>query len=196
MNRYIAFLAGALLVLSPAFAAADLIIGTESSAGGFIGDLVPSIPNTVTVASDGENGFFPFGVTFDTSDGLQNNAANTGSTFTLLPGSAWVPVAGQPQTWVHPAIAENEPGGENPAFFVSDNGLPFTPGILGNYLILEQNGALSDVITLFNNQNGVGTIEFASDPFAMPEPTSLTLLTVGLAGLAARRLRQLRRKPA
>jgi len=192
----------AVLVAVLAFSAvgrAEIVLGTEDPVTGFVGPYIAGFP-AYSVASDGESPFDPFGAGFDTTDGI-----TFASGFRWAPGDAttaanWVPVVdptGASDIWVLPAVDENEPGfAEAPGYFISPTPWNESVVVLGTYLILEQDGSISDQLVLSNVLiDGVlfATARFSSDPFVVPEPSTLAVFGFGAAALAALRLR---RKPA
>jgi hypothetical protein len=180
----------AMLAVFPVLSSAATIIGTEDNATGFTGDIFQGAfaPFQVNVASDGEQGFFPFGATSDMSDAIQ--FVTTGFTWSLIKGNNWVS-AGDGATFYLPAINENEPASEDIGKFQVDGGASWIQSVLGEYVILSADGSTSDVITLANDGvNGSATVRFTSDPLSIPEPTSLTLLGFGIAGLIGYGLRR------
>jgi len=177
---------GALAISAPARATAFITtICTETASGGCVQEL-PVGGTTVTVASDGEAPFDPFGAGYDTSDGIQLDAQ-------------WVPkkTIGWNQlpnsnTWVLPACdgsgsCENgkvdEPIGE---WRVPDQALSVNLAI---FKIREADGSLSDVIKMFNSNGGVDVTFDSSPGGAVPEVSTwaLMLLGVGVTGAMLRR---------
>jgi len=164
---------------------------------------IPTAVPVLTVGSDGESAFDPFGFGGDTSDGIQLNsnwapdpafAASFGAgLWTQIPGTF---------TWVLPATitgcgSENEPSCEPVAKWDFTPGSAWNAGTPNILLIFE--GAafasdLSDVILVDNTgPNGSASITFFSDPAtfpSIPEPASLALLSIGMAGLAFARRRK------
>ena len=197
----VAALAGAMMLAgTPALAAT--VIGTESATTGFVGPLLAGFPSFVTVASDGESSFDPFGFGADTSDGIKFSGFTNGP-WIQAADSQWTQLSNA-ETWVLPAANPAGPGcpGENavdsapgcyelighfiqPAF---GGVLPqWQSQLLGEYVILDADGSIGDKITLFNSANGAELI-FQSDP--IPEPASMALVGLGLLGLAGFRRRR------
>jgi hypothetical protein len=174
-----------LFLLAPNVFAAPIPLGYEDSGNGFIGDLpnvaILSGAITITVASDGEAYFDPYGYGNDTTDGIQFPAGLA----VQCTSQVWVQTV--PNTWVLPAVNENEPSYETAGVF--NLGVPFAAG-LGTYLIFEDPNyqTISDTIIVSNNgPGGVGQIVFQSDP--VPLPGAVWLLGSGLLGLAGLRRR-------
>jgi hypothetical protein len=184
-----------------ASAAQNFNLCTEDPVTGCVAALAP-LNVTINVASDGEAAFTPFGVTSDVSDAIEWDP-------NALP---FVPVAGDPAftkgfwsnvgtdptngftVWALPASTpcgnENEPVCEPVAHWLlpgfTVNGGPV------NYHIFEADGSFSDVISLYNNANGVASMSFASDPVPEPATWALTLAGLGMVGAGLR----MRRKAA
>jgi hypothetical protein len=190
MNKFfrVFVLSLAMLAAFPVLSNAANIVGTEDSSTGFTGDIFKGNGGgqSLVVASDGESPFFPFNATSDQSDAVQFNFP--GFTFTKISGNNWTQDPNDSTIWYLPAINENEPFGENVGKWQGDGF--WSAGVLGTYVILSPDGVTwSDVITLANDGvNGQGTVTFASDP--LPEPGSLTLLGLGVAGLVGYGLRR------
>ena len=167
----------------------------EDPVAGFVGPIPTSAP-AITVASDGEAPFDPFGAGFDTSDGIELNAGWTpdpayaaafaAGNWTQLPGTS---------TWVLPAciagICENGPVPELIAKWDFLGGA-WAPGTLG-LLLYDSDGSFSDQITVANDgPNGTATITFKSDG-AVPEPSAWVMMLSGIGAIGAS-LRMARRK--
>ena len=192
----VAALAGAMM-LAGTPALATTVIGTESASSGFVGDLLATFPGFVTVASDGESSFDPFGFGADTSDGIKFTGFDNGP-WLQAAGSQWTQL-GNAETWVIPAAnpgpgcgSENTNTCELVGHFIqvalAGGALPqWQSQLLGDYVILDADGSIGDKIHLFNTANGAELI-FQSDP--IPEPASMALVGLGLLGLAGFRRRR------
>jgi hypothetical protein len=173
------------------------IVGTEDPSTGFTGDLFGNkFSDTYLVASDGENAFFPFGVTYDVSDGI--NLSGSAATWSQSKGSIWTSLGNE--TWVLPADlsgigcgTENETTCEPVGTFYANNGASWVPGAIGLWVILDAPGdktwvgrvGWSDVIKTFNGPGGA-VLQFYSD-FAggggIPEPSTWAMMLLGFGGL-------------
>lgn len=179
--------AAAGLMYSVTVASASTIIGTEDASGGFVGNFLESMfPGTsYLVASDGETSFDPFGAGYDTSDGV--NFSGVAFEWNQASDSFWNNIGFQ--TWVLPADlttfgcgTENEPKCEPVGHFISPSA--WNSGAIGVWDILSADGALSDRIITYNDDNGVAHLKFYSDPISeVPVPAALPLLASGLSGL-------------
>ena len=168
---------------------------TEDSAAGYVG-VIPTSSPAVTVASDGESAFDPFGAGFDTSDGIQLNSswAPDPAFASAFGPNGWQQLPGT-FTWVLPAcnggVCENGNVSEPVGKWDFLPGSGWQPGTKSVYM-LEGAGVLSDTVIVANDGvNGVGaTITFNSN--AVPEPATWAMMLVGFAGIgyaARRRLR-------
>jgi hypothetical protein len=174
-------LLGASLAGTPA-AMASTILGTEDNVNGFVGNLLEgAFPGTkYLVASDGEYYFDPFKAGYDTSDGI--NFSGVGFTWYQSKGGLWNSLGNQ--TWVLPANltsigcgVENATTCEPVGSFWSPS--PWVPAAIGKYVLLEQGGGVSDVITTFNSARGA-ELRFYSDA---PELSTWAMMLIGFAGL-------------
>ena len=163
---------------------------TEDRALGWVGDIPTSSP-AITVGSDGESSFDPFGAGYDTTDGIvlnSNWAPDPAYAKSFGPG-LWTQLPGT-FTWVLPAC--NKTGCENANiseprgkwYFVPGGG--WNPGTL-SIKMLDADGHFSDFVGIANDgPGGSATIFFQS---GTPEPGTWAMLIAGfgLVGAAARR---------
>ena len=193
--------AGLILMYSVA-APAAIFVCQEDFFTGCVGAFPPQFNGDQgTVASDGEDPFDPYGAGFDTTDGVHFSDALGHWTADATMGAGWVqlPVSeGNPNTWVLPANltgigcgAENETSCE-PAGVWDLLGSFWVDSALGTYVILNSEGGVSDVLIASNTgPNGNAQLTFYSDPsLPAPEPASLALIGIGMAGLAFARRRK------
>jgi hypothetical protein len=164
---------------------ASHVIGTEDNVAGFIGTVPSSAGagDTITVASDGEATFTPFGITHDTSDAV----SLTGG-WNAAAGNQWENWGGG--VWDLPAcdaggVCENGNVHE-PTGLWTWVGATWTNG-LNKYIIKEAGGGgLSDVIRTYNLPDGTAAFSFKS---GVPEPATWAMMILGVAmiGFSARR---------
>jgi hypothetical protein len=183
------------------------IDGGEATAGCVAG--IPTSAPLLFVGSDGESVFDPFGAGFDTSDGIQLNSSwAPDPAFAASFGAGlWTQIADPATggfTWVLPSVitgcgAENEPTCEPVAKWYFTPGSPWNAGTPDILLIFEGAAFASDLsdVILVNNTGGpngtAASITFFSDPAtfpSIPEPASLALIGIGMAGLAFARRRK------
>lgn len=151
-----------------------------------VGGCVIALPvggTSITVASDGEAPFDPFGYGKDTSDGIQLDSIWVG-----LQTNGWNQIAGT-NTWVLPACDAN--GKCENANISEPVGVWDAPGATWNrsawFYIYEADGTISDSIHVGNfGAGGSAAISFNS---AVPEPAAWAMMLAGfgLAGAAVRR---------
>jgi hypothetical protein len=151
------------------------VLCTEDSVTGCVQQL-PVTGTTITVASDGEAPFDPFGAGYDTSDGVQLDG-----NWTAVGGwtKVWQNIGNN--TWVLPACVdgscENGEVREPRATWVATGS--FSTDFF-QWSILEAGGKqVSDLVTIGNNAQGA-YISFASN---VPEPAAWATMILGLGAL-------------
>jgi hypothetical protein len=194
MGKFVALASAAsslaLLLGAGSAAAAITYLCTETGGSGCVMTL-PITGSTITVASDGEASFDPFGAGYDTSDGIQLDSIWVG-----LKTAGWNLLAGT-NTWVLPACdaagtCENGPVNEPVGVWIAPGYTLTVPTITyGIYEDPADGGGLSDIVTLYNDANGTVNISFDSN--AVPEPAAWGMMLVGFAavGALARRRKQM-----
>jgi len=190
-----ALVAGLLLGASTPAMAFGVVKFTEDPVNGFVGDIPTSSP-AITVGSDGEQSFDPFGFGADTSDGIVLNAnwaPDPAFANAFAPGF-WTQIPGT-FTWVLPACqggtCENANIKEPAAKWDFIGGGRWQPGTK-SIILFDVNGELSDAILVKNDGPGGGaTITFRSG-FGIPEPATWAMMMIGFAGIgyAVRRSRK------
>lgn len=181
----------ALGLSTPAMAFGVLKV-TEDPTTGWVG-VIPTSSPAITVGSDGEAPFDPFGAGYDTSDGIvlnSNWAPDPAYAAAFAPGY-WTQLPGT-FTWVLPAC--NKSGCENANIFEPIAKWDFIPGGGWNpgtlsIFMYEADGSLSDIVRVANDgPGGSATITFQS---GVPEPSAWAMMLLGFAGIgyAARRSR-------
>jgi len=169
-----------------ASASAPTFLCNETDASGCVIQL-PITGSTITVGSDGEAAFDPFGYGHDTSDGVQLENIWVG-----LHTKGWTLIGGT-NTWVLPAcdgngVCENGNVSEPVGQWIAPGYTLTVPPI--TYGIYESDGSLSDVVKLFNDDTGTVNLSFNSSP-GVPEPATWALM-IGGFGLAGAQLRRRR----
>ena len=169
---------------------------TEDAASGCVQDIFSGVfVDSIVAASDGEDAFFPFDTQIDSSDGIRFSEFHSNVVF--IGATGWVQI--DPLTWVLPGDLSGIGCGAENNNTCEPVGAWYYPGqffidfALGSYLILSPDGVtISDVIVLSNNgPDGNALIQFSSDPsLPAPEPASLALIGIGMAGLAFARRRK------
>jgi hypothetical protein len=155
---------------------------------------------SITVGSDGEATFDPFGAGSDTSDGIQFDSQWVGANTT-----GWVELTGPNSlggnTWVLPACDSggtcengnvNEPVGTWEIPGATWSGLDGSAYVWG--IGESGGGGWSDIITAYNGTDangGIGAfLSFNSSPVPEPATWAMMLLGVGLVGAGLRVNRQ------
>jgi hypothetical protein len=171
-------------------------LGPEDPVTGFVGDLFQGhFGDYVTVASDGESVFDPFGAGFDTSDGIDFTHQAEAPNWIQATDSSWTQIGAQ--TWVLPANLgacgnENEPICEPVGHWILP-GSAWNPGAYGVHLIYDSDGVtLSDKIIAFNTNAGAEVLFYSDPTLGVPEPATWTIMLTGFFGLGA----MLRRRQA
>jgi PEP-CTERM motif len=182
-----ALLGASLAGSAPAMAGGSQSCVEDNVSGCVVG--LTNFENLYIFASDGESPFNPFGwsgdqynPTGDTSDGLQTDISNPWQQV----GNGWTQIA--QNQWILPAVtpncgSENEPRCEPIGHWI-DPGFVWVIPTPWNVYMWESDGSYSDRIVLDNNgPGGIAEIWFASDPNAIPEPSTWAMMLLGFAGL-------------
>jgi len=180
------------LALFGSVCVSQTVLCTEDPVSGCVAGLtVGNVDLAITVASDGESSFDPFGAGYDTSDGIQFNDGYTWVMQSSVIG--WQQI--NSTTWVLPADLtsigcgrENETTCEPVGAWYLPNAWWYVPAT--KFDIMDPDGSLSDVVWIDNKgPGGFAELHFAS----LPETGAgvMGLLSLGLIGLtaAARRRR-------
>jgi hypothetical protein len=180
----IAFVAG----LGGTGPAKAVVIGIENDVTGFTGPLLSALPGIITIGSDGEAPFDPFGAGYSTSDGITFQGYDNNA-WQFIGQTGWQEFAsgGGPffSTWVLPADLSSIGCGVEPATTCEPVGKWILPNAswgqyAGDYTILSANGAVSDTITLADVGNSA-TLTFTSDSDSVSVPGPIA--GAGLPGL-------------
>jgi len=172
-------------------------LGSESNTGGMVIKL-PGFNPTITIGSDGESAFEPFGVNFDVSDAIQMSSqfvTDPGFAASFGPADGWIKAGKQSafvQTWALPA-SSGSCGSENERTCepIAKWDLPGTQFADNStfFVLFEPDGkTLSDVILAANNgPGGEAAITFSSDPnlLPIPIPAALPLFFGAIGGVGA-----------
>lgn len=169
--------------------AAPIVTFTEDVTNGIFVDIPTSAP-PIAIASDGNGPFDPFLIGVDISDGIVLNSGwlpdLSYPSLAFSPGF-WSQIPGT-DTWILPAATpagiENEPNFEPIGQWYFPGGAWDMANTPDAVWLLEPDGSLSDVITLGNfGPDGSAALRFDSDPFTVPEPTTLAPAALGLVGM-------------
>lgn len=180
-----ALLAGLVGFGTPAMAF-GVLRAVEDPALGFIGT-IPTSVTPVIVASDGENTFQPFGLTFDVSDAisLSANWAPDPAYAAAFGPNGWQQAPGTFVWYLNACLSgvcENNNVPEPIAKWDFTPGGQWGPGAMSIYLT-DSDGSFSDLILIANDgPGGEATVLFNS---GVPEPATWVMMLVGVGGLGA-----------